>query len=86
MPHLEIVAGGAYCRSKVSQIMQQWGCNLMRSPFGSGSNLLSPRSLWERRDATKLPLHIHETCRRSTASRRTASRVDAIFPKFKLRN
>jgi hypothetical protein len=41
MPHLEIVAGLAYCRSKVSQIMQQWGCNLMRSPFGSVNNLLS---------------------------------------------
>ena len=41
MPHREIVAGDAYCKSKVSQIMQQWGCNRMRSPFGSVSNLLS---------------------------------------------
>ena len=39
MPHLEMVAGDAYCKSKVSQIMQQWGCKRMRSPFGKVSNL-----------------------------------------------
>ena len=41
MPQREIVAGEAYCKSKVSQIMQQWGCNLIRSPFGSVSSRLS---------------------------------------------
>ena len=41
MPHREIVAGDAYCKSNVSQIMQQWGCSLIRSPFGSVSNRLS---------------------------------------------
>ncbi len=46
MPHLEIVAGEAYCKSKVSQIMQQWGCNLIRSPFGSVSSRLSSITLF----------------------------------------
>jgi hypothetical protein len=39
IPQREIVDGEAYCKSKVSQIMQQWGCNRMRSPFGSVNNL-----------------------------------------------
>ena len=46
MPHREIVAGDAYCRSKVSQIMQQWGWSRILSPFGSVNNLLSSITLF----------------------------------------
>ena len=41
MPQREIVAGEAYCRSNVSQIIAQCGCRRMRSPFGSVSRRLS---------------------------------------------
>ena len=48
MPHRLMVAGDAYCKSKVSQIMQQWGCKRMRSPFGSVSSRLSSMTCVER--------------------------------------
>ena len=46
MPHREMVAGDAYCRSNTSNRSLQWFTRRMRSPFGSVSSLLSSITLF----------------------------------------
>jgi hypothetical protein len=45
-PHLDMVAGLAYCRSATSNSSFTCGCRRMRSPFGSVSSLLSSITLF----------------------------------------